>query len=232
MLSYCLGQRKDRQPWWAEKSPTLINHSRLDGMSADLSDTTLYFGYGSNLWRQQMKQRCPTSEFLGIARLDGYRWIIYERGYANIVEMSEEDGPGADSSSPQAYEDQVWGLVYSLQSADEARLDRNEGVPFAYTKETLDMDFFPTPGGRCPWPRGEKAKRERMLVYINRDLTDAAEPKHEYIYRMNRGIRDALREGVPEPYVEKVIRKFIPDVEDKTVEDLAKQQALDLEDER
>ncbi|KAF2774270.1 hypothetical protein EJ03DRAFT_322864 [Teratosphaeria nubilosa] len=199
-------------------------------MPADLSEATPYFGYGSNLWQQQMKERCPTSEYLGIARLNGYRWIIYERGYANIVEISEKDGPDSDSSN--AYENEVWGLVYSLQSADEERLDRNEGVPFAYTKETIAIDFFPTRGDKPPCPFKQEPKQKKMLVYINRNLTKEAKPKHEYIYRMNMGIKDALKEGVPKQYVEKVIRKFIPDVEDKTVEEIAKKQALKFEDER
>jgi len=64
--------------------------------------TTLYLGYGrqasqslesfflaapistvytdltgsSNLWKEQMTLRCPCSEYLGVGRLQGYRWII------------------------------------------------------------------------------------------------------------------------------------------------------------
>jgi hypothetical protein len=44
-----------------------------------------YFAYGSNMWDQQMKERCPESHKLGTARLAGYRWIISARGYANVL---------------------------------------------------------------------------------------------------------------------------------------------------
>jgi gamma-glutamylcyclotransferase len=78
-----------------------------------------YFGYGSNLWKHQMIQRCPTSDYLGIARLNQFKWIINDRGYANVVQTSEK-------------KDVVWGLVYRLQAEDERRLDLNEGVPVCH----------------------------------------------------------------------------------------------------
>jgi gamma-glutamylcyclotransferase len=71
-----------------------------------------------------------------------------------------------------------------------------------------------------------------MLVYINRNMTVPDEPKHEYIYRMNMGIKDAEKEGVPKTYVDKVIRSFIPDVMCGEVEEEANKQALGFEDER
>ncbi|KAK3067620.1 hypothetical protein LTR53_015399 [Teratosphaeriaceae sp. CCFEE 6253] len=194
-------------------------------MSSDLSQATLYFGYGSNLWKHQMQQRCPTSKYLGIARLNGYRWIIYDRGYANIVEIEKKD------DNPKAYTDEVWGLVYSLQEDDEDRLDRNEGVPVAYTKEDLKVDFWQAGSDGHPDTK-KKLKEVDMLVYINRKMTTPHKPKKEYIYRMNQGIKDAVKEGVPKKYVERVMRPFIPDEEDEEVAELARKQALVFEDER
>ena len=196
-------------------------------MSSSLNEDTTYFGYGSNLWRHQMVQRCPTSEYLGIARLNQYRWIIDDRGYANIVQIP------APSIHPDAYDytHEVWGLVYRLQPEDEARLDVNEGVPVAYTKEDLTCDFWPGTDASpsdvhaAPQPRS-------MLVYINRDRITEAPPKEEYIYRMNMGVRDALVAGMPREYVGQVIRRFIPDVDDATVVERARKQALAFEDER
>ena len=146
------------------------------------SNITIYFGYGSNLWRQQMEQRCPHSEYKGVARLNDYKWLINERGYANVVETSRHttEMQGLSLPSAKVYEDEVWGLVYTLQHSDEA--------PSA--------------------------------------------PKREYIYRMNKGIDDAVDEGVPEKYVEKVMRKFIPEsgVEEDVVE-VARKQAVEFEGE-
>lgn len=192
-------------------------------------NTTIYFGYGSNLWRHQMEQRCPTSEYLGIARLNNYKWIINERGYANVVQL--------DVGKQQAYEHEVWGLVYTLQPSDEKRLDRNEGVPVAYTKENLTCDFWPSmdPETTAGANVSTRPKEVDMLVYINRDMIDDDKPKVEYIYRMNMGIKDALKEGVPKAYVDKVMRRFIPDVDeeegDGEVVRVARKQALEFEDE-
>jgi len=200
------------------------------------SNSTIYFGYGSNLWRQQMEQRCPHSEYKGVARLNDYKWLINERGYANVVEISRHKSSETKEDLPvpsvKAYEDEVWGLVYTLQPSDEARLDRNEGVPVAYTKEWLVCDFWPVEDGDGPANLTAKPEQVNMLVYINREQVTPSAPKKEYIYRMNKGIHDAVDEGVPEKYVEKVMRKFIPEsgVEEDVVE-VARKQAVEFEDE-
>ena len=196
------------------------------GTSNTSSTGTLYFGYGSNLWQHQMQLRCRTSNFLGIARLNGYRWIINERGYANVVEVA--------SSS----DDVVWGLVYRLQPTDEERLDIQEAVPRSYTKEYLDVDFWEKQTSKEGGSGGGEMRKEKMLVYVDRKRTQPDEPKKEYVYRMNMGIKDALKEGVPEKYVQEVMRKFILDVEDEhsqlweSVAALARQQALSFKEER
>jgi len=215
----CFGRQK-RKSWFQ------LETEKQSNMADNLSNPTLYFGYGSNLWKHQMQQRCPTSKYLGVARLNGYRWIINSRGYANVVEIEKEKQDHLES-----YKDEVWGLVYNLQERDEDRLDGNEGVPIAYTKEDLTVDYWPAHNGKPPNVK-EKPKQVDMLVYINRKMTSPDKPKKEYIYRMNMGIKDAVKEGMPKGYVEKVMRKFIPDLEDKGVEVVARKQALEFEDER
>ncbi|TKA81809.1 hypothetical protein B0A55_02163 [Friedmanniomyces simplex] len=150
---------------------------------------------------------------------------INGRGYANIVKVEDQE------SEANAYVDEVWGLVYSLQQTDEDRLDVNEGVPFAYTKEDLKVDFWQAHHGSPPDTK-EEPKQVEMLVYINRRMTTMSQPKKEYIYRMNQGIKDAVNQGMPKAYVETVMRRFIPDVEDEKVAEMAKKQALVFEDER
>ncbi|OJD31688.1 aig2-like protein [Diplodia corticola] len=140
---------------------------------------TLYFAYGSNLWLDQMRRRCPSSTYLGIGRLSnnsssnntstssstnpnpnpnahpnrGWRWIINERGFANVVELVDEAGDDDehedeldDGDEHEHEEDEVvYGAVYALprDSGDEAALDAAEGVPRAYGKEWLGLDFWP-----------------------------------------------------------------------------------------
>jgi hypothetical protein len=166
---------------------------------------TIYFGYGSNLWLHQMTTRCPTSTYLGIARLPNYHWIINDRGYANVVESA-----GKQNTSTASYDDVVFGLVYSLEAEDEKRLDKNEGVPVAYTKEILECDFWPSDTEHKIDTRRNPEKKVDMLVYIDRKRVRPDKPRAEYVYRMNQGIGDAVKLGVPQGYVSDVMRRYIP----------------------
>lgn len=78
-----------------------------------------------------------------------------------------------------------------------------------------------------------------MLVYVDLKRIAPSTPREEYVYRMNRGVDDAVKCGVPEGYVEGVIRGYIPAEEDKKegnakdggVEAFAKGQAKGFRDE-
>ena len=194
--------------------------------TAVMANATIYFGYGSNLWLTQMSKRCPKSKYLGIARLDDYRWMINDRGYANVVQVH------TPSSAEPNYANVVYGLVYSLQPSDEKGLDKNEGVPYAYTKEYLPVSFWSKENEDQPVDLHKPARKQDMLVYISRNHVTDSEPKPEYIYRMNQGIDDALNEGVPRDYVQQVMRKFIPPEQDETLQSQAFQQAMSFKDER
>jgi hypothetical protein len=37
-----------------------------------MAERTLYFGYGSNLWRDQMNRRCPENRLIGVGELKGW----------------------------------------------------------------------------------------------------------------------------------------------------------------
>lgn len=202
-------------------------------MSTTTTTPTIYFGYGSNLWLRQMHIRCRTSKYLGVARLNNYRWIINDRGYANVVEIPAEE----NQQDKSKYTNLVFGMVYALEPSDEKHLDRNEGVPVAYTKEILPCDFWPATSTHDKIDTEITPPKETrgMLVYIDRVRTTPDEPRKEYIYRMNQGIADALMVGVPEGYVEDVMREFIPAEEGgegrKSLEEFATKQAAQFKDE-
>jgi gamma-glutamylcyclotransferase len=189
---------------------------------------TLYFSYGSNLWLHQMSTRCPSSPYTGIARLKNYTWIINDRGYANVISSSST----SLSSSPSKYTNEVYGLVYTLTPSDKSQLDKNEGVPLAYTKETLPCDFWPSnTSHRVDTSKSPEEKKD-MLVYIDRKRITPDEPRKEYVYRMNQGIADAIKLGVPKGYVKEVMRKYIPvEEEDGEVAEFARGQAAEFRDE-
>ena len=181
---------------------------------------TLYFAYGSNLWLQQMSLRCPFSTYIGVGRLDNFRWFINERGYANIAPMSN------DSDS------HVYGLIYTLTPSDEVALDRNEGVPDIYEKALLPVTMWASEDSGKIVNITQKGRVRNMLLYIDHHRKIESEPKDEYIYRMNAGLRDALTAGAPAAYIEDVIRRFIPEVKEENalVKNLARRQAVSFDD--
>lgn len=158
-----------------------------------------------------MRLRCPSSKYLGVARLGNYKWIINDRGYANVVETSSSNTTNyTNNTISSADHDHVYGLVYTLTPTDESLLDKNEGVPIAYQKEHLRTSFWSSDHGSWVDVTKPATAEMEMLVYIDRNRTSEDEPKKEYIYRMNRGIDDAVKMGVPREYVDSVMRRFIP----------------------
>lgn len=145
-----------------------------------------------------MTQRCPYSVRLpsphnNPAVLHGWEWQINTRGFANII----------PSSNPSSV---VYGIVYALTEEDEMALDGDEGVPWAYGKERVGVQ----------WMTGEEGERKgtvevEVLVYVDWKRTEEGAPREEYVGRMNRGIEDALDLGVPREWVEKVVRRWIPE---------------------
>jgi gamma-glutamylcyclotransferase len=187
---------------------------------------TLYFGYGSNLWQNQVARRCPNAKFVGIARLRHWRWQINERGYANVVEAPQVPhdpsltrwlGPLMDPEDQDLRQDNLrtYGLVYELNDDDVKRMDRFEGVPHCYSKEEHVVELWLRREGTTKTNILRRGKRVKALVYCDRvNTTDSDVIYQSYVYRMNQGILDALEEGVPASYIDQCIRPFIPLVDD------------------
>lgn len=162
----------------------------------------LYFAYGSNLSTEQMRQRCPFSTAIGLGFLPGWRWIINERGFANIVPL---DHVSSSDITPDPAGG-VYGLLYLLPPRDEESLDVFEGVPESYDKAQCqarwvrDGDAKPIPGEGTP---------VKVLVYVDEKRTSEAAPRTEYIGRMERGIEDAVQNwGMDADYANRVMRKY------------------------
>ena len=121
-----------------------------------------YFAYGSNMWREQMQDRCPNHQVIGSGVLKGYRWIISTRGYANIVKSSLEV---------------VHGVVYAISGSDEQNLDDCEGVnQGSYVKVHLSVEINNLP--------------TICLVYVD-PTEEEGLAEFEYIDRIKKGIADA-----------------------------------------
>ncbi|CAL5869317.1 uncharacterized protein PFLUO_LOCUS3545 [Penicillium psychrofluorescens] len=59
-------------------------------------------------------------------------------------------------------------------------------------------------------PSREEEKTVRVLVYVDEQRVREGPPKTEYIGRMNRGVRESERLGLPAQWVESTMRRFIP----------------------
>lgn len=186
----------------------------------------LYFAYGSNLSTEQMRQRCPYSTAVGLGKVTGWRWIINARGYANIVRESEDidtqkdDDGGVEKVDEQkgksrmeddTEESQVYGMLYLLPVEDEERLDRYEGVPWAYEKLHIEASWV----SNTDRIDGEEQRTEeeltpvKVLAYVDRQRVTEGRAKEEYVERMERGIEDAVENwGMSEEYADRVMRRF------------------------
>lgn len=101
---------------------------------------TLYFAYGSNMSRTQMRPRCRSAREVGTGTLAGYRFIVMADGYATVV-----PAPGGI----------VHGLLWRLTPRDLAALNAYEGIDAGlYRAVTLPVRV-----------RGERAA---ALVYVGR----------------------------------------------------------------
>ncbi|KAI6352382.1 hypothetical protein MCOR25_009451 [Pyricularia grisea] len=192
-----------------------------------------YFAYGSNLSPTQMEQRCPGSIAKGLALLPDWSFIVNERGFANVmptgalaheVDMMRRKGtlsPVAESLDIGA-EEGVWGVLYHLCPEDEKMLDITEGAGFACIKYYADVEVLLPARPRSAASsstsssqnESEAEARSYMvpaLIYVDRHRVKPSMPREDYVARMNRGIEEAqARYGLPEGYVQRAIRPFIP----------------------
>ena len=156
----------------------------------------LYFAYGSSLSLSEMISRCPTSSFYSIALLRNHRWFVNERGYANVIPSM----PGGNG-----FEDVVWGILYTLRPFDEDLLDKHEGLPWAYSKEDMDVEAISITGDG----RGTRREIVRALVYIDRERVQQSYAWPEFVAKMKKGITDAVERGVPRIWFDNVVRSYI-----------------------
>ena len=83
-----------------------------------------YIAYGSNMVESQMAFRCPNARLIGMGYLPKHRLEFYLHA---TVEPSRTKGPGV----PVA--------VWEIDETDERSLDRYEGFPNYYIKETCTV---------------------------------------------------------------------------------------------
>lgn len=87
----------------------------------------LYIAYGSNLNLGQMARRCPTAAVVDTGVLKDYELLFRGSGDSAVATVEPREG----STVPV--------LLWEIQPQDETALDRYEGYPRLYDKETLTI---------------------------------------------------------------------------------------------
>jgi hypothetical protein len=117
----------------------------------------LYFAYGSNLCKKQIKARCPKSKYLEKHYFDDHKLCFCwnglstnPNGVANIIKETGSKVPG---------------VIFEISDDDEIVLNRREG--FNLTPKVYDKKNF-------------KYKDQNVLYYVLNRKCDPRKPKESY----------------------------------------------------
>ena len=153
----------DSQALGAESRPCLGKHKEDDTMSKEKG--TIYLAYGSNLNLRQMAYRCPTAKVLGSAKLTGYRLLFRGGNGGAVATIEKQKG------------ESVPVLLWRIMPNDEKALDRYEGYPHLYRKETVKVRF--------------KGQWVPAMVYIMNEGRPLGAPSRYYYEVIRHGYIDA-----------------------------------------
>lgn len=148
----------------------------------------LYFAYGSNMDRDQMKGRAPSAEFLCVAQLKGHRLAFSRRS-------KHRGGGSADAVFDPGQE--VWGVVYQIDERDFEELDRAEDIVPGRAQNGYHRDR-----GRV-YADGDEKRPLEVYIYFAVKEKDPPLPSARY---MKQIIRGATHWGLPKAYIERLER--------------------------
>ena len=122
---------------------------------------SIYLAYGSNMSLQQMYHRCPDAEPIGKGFIKGWRLMFKGSQSGNYATIEKEEG---------------WAVpvvAWAISELDEERLDRYEGWPSFYVKETVEFEYI----GDRP---GRRVKGEGMVYIMPPDNSTLGLPSQRY----------------------------------------------------
>lgn len=129
-----------------------------------------YLAYGSNLNMRQMKYRCPTAKPIGTAILHNHTLTFRGSGSGYYLSIDPKIGGKVPVG------------VWEVTAADEAALDRYEGFPRFYSKDTVTVDVTPLKGGT--------ANTVKAFVYFMNEDSKIGLPSEIYLKICLKGYKD------------------------------------------
>lgn len=125
----------------------------------------LYIAYGSNLNLPQMAFRCPMAKVVGKGILRDYELLF--RGSRRSAVATVEPKEGAN----------VPVLVWDIKPKDELSLDRYEGYPRFYDKQTMTVEM--------------EGKSVPAMVYVMTPGHEFGTPSEYYLETIREGYETA-----------------------------------------
>lgn len=121
----------------------------------------LYFAYGSNLNRKQMKRRCKDSKYITCHTLAKYQ-LSFRNNYlgGGIADVEKKKGS------------KVLGAIYNITKKDEKKLDLYEDFPKLYVKK-----YF-------------KFLGKKVMFYYMPKKTINIKPSKRYLNIIKQGYKD------------------------------------------
>lgn len=143
-----------------------------------MSGVVGYFAYGSNLHAARLADRAPSSRFVCVAQLPGYRLAFHKRSLI--------DGSGKCNIVQAAETHSVWGAVYELGRRDIERLDLEEVVHGGYVRKPFEV-------------RVGAASREVHAYQAPPELTDESLLPFDWYHGLV--IQGARQHALPQEYI-------------------------------
>lgn len=163
------------------------------------SFSCLYFGFASNLSPRTLQSRCPGSLYVGVSRLQGWKFIITELGFGNIVRAGDDDV--------------VYGSLYFLTRQHEKALDQAELIKVGeddhrtwHVKQNVKVQRISESGN----VEGDEVE---AMTYIDVDRTVPGIASKENLTFLRRAVDDGVQCGVPKAYFDKYWKHYLPEDE-------------------
>ena len=151
----------------------------------------LYFAYGSNMDWKQMKDRCPSTRFVGVA-------VLLDHSLA-FTRKSERRGCGVADAVPTK-DGKLWGVVYEISDMDVGKLDSNEGYrPGRAANSYLRRECM-------VFLDDNKNQPLTIWTYFAEREENPPLPSQKY---KNQIVNGARRWGLPEEYIVNVLDKIM-----------------------